>query len=186
MYYYGEENPEEYDIIPEEEPFIRPATPLTKKNFKETVKENTRPVCLFGAVPPPEKLGEEVALKAADAWAKTFLELKPDGVIVYDIQVSVMLLSLVGAKKWIAFKKNSQDEKSRSGAERPFPFSKTYCPRKFARELAKRTHLEVIVYQALTPERTVETFNDYLKETIHEYGLKNIVFILLERFLIYS
>ena len=33
------------------------------------------------------------------------------------------------------------------------------------------------MYQALTPERTAETFNDYLKETIHEYGLKNIVFV---------
>jgi len=156
MYYYGEENSEENDPVFEEEPFIRPATPgVTKKSFKEAMKDFSKPICFFGAVPPPEKLGEDVALKSADSWAKSFLELKPDGIIVYDIQ----------------------DEKSRSGEERPFPFSKTYCPRKFAKELYQRTHLETIVYQALIPERTTETFNEYLRDTIQDFGIKNVVFV---------
>jgi hypothetical protein len=35
----------------------------------------------------------------------------------------------------------------------------------------------MIVYQALTPERTEETFTDYLSETLSYYHLKNIVFV---------
>jgi len=128
---------------------------VTKKCLKELIKDSTKPVCLFGAVPPPEKLGEEVAMKSADNLAKSFIDLKPDAIIVYDIQ----------------------DEKSRSGEERPFPFSKTYDPRRFAKELFQRTNFETVVYQALCSERTLENFGDYLKETIQDYGLKNIVFV---------
>jgi len=157
MYYYGEEADEaEFEFSMNEEPFVRPGTPGTpKKSLKEIMKDPSRPVSLFGAVPPPEKLGEEVALKAADGLAKTFLDLAPDAVIVYDIQ----------------------DEKSRSGSERPFPFSRTYEPRKFAKELSNRTRLETIVYQALTPDRTEETFSEYLRETLQDFEIKNVVFV---------
>jgi len=94
-------------------------------------------------------------MKAAESLTSTFLNLKPDGVIVYDIQ----------------------DEKSRNGEERPFPFSQTFCPRKFAQQISRRTNLEVIVYQALNAERTPETFNDYLHETMNQYEIRNVVFV---------
>jgi hypothetical protein len=119
------------------------------------VKEVNRPMCVFGAVPPPEKLGDDVALKSCENLAKTFLELQPDAVIVYDIQ----------------------DEKSRNGSERPFPFSKTFCPRRFAKALSEKTNLETIVYQALTEERTADNFHFYMQETLQEYGLRNLVFV---------
>lgn len=155
MYYYGEDIEDGEAFV--EEPIVRVASPnaLQRRTFRELVKEQNRPVCLFGCVPPPEKLGEEVALKACDSLANTFTDLKPDGLIVYDIQ----------------------DEKSRDGNERPFPFSKTYCPRRFARELYRRTQLETIVYQALCPERTHENFQEYLQETMHEFEIKNVVFV---------
>jgi hypothetical protein len=52
MYYYGEDD--DVDIeIPQEEPILRPGTPSirNKKVLRELVRDNTKPVCLFGAVP---------------------------------------------------------------------------------------------------------------------------------------
>jgi len=158
MYYLPDEEIVDFETesLQEEIP-VRPGTPNLKsrKLLKELVKDATKPVCLFGAVPPPEKLGEEVAKKSAETLSKVFLDLNPDAIIVYDIQ----------------------DEKSRNGENRPFPFATTFCPRKFARDLFLRTNFETIVYQALTPERTAENFSDYLQETVSEYQINNLVFV---------
>jgi hypothetical protein len=63
--------------------------------------------------------------------------LQPDGVIVYDIQ----------------------DEKSRSGEERPFPFLVTHEPRLYAQLLvhhsARDRKLEPVVYRAHQPHEAI-------------------------------
>src|SRR4051812_10541215 len=86
MYYYGLDD-DEAGVEFLEEPIVRPPTPLIKRPFRELIKDTSRPVFVFGAVPPPERLGEDIAIKSCEALARTFLDIKPDAVIVYDIQV---------------------------------------------------------------------------------------------------
>jgi len=125
-----------------------------KKCLKPIVKDLHRGVYIFGAVPPPCKLEMDKVKQSISNIAKTFQEIRPDAVIVYDIQ----------------------DEKSRNGKERPFPFFETHNPRLFAKLLAEKIFCEVIVYQALEG-KTKENFPKYLSECTEEYGMKNIVYV---------
>jgi 5,10-methylenetetrahydrofolate reductase len=87
--------------------------------------------------------------------AQTIKELKPDAFIVYDIQ----------------------DEKSRNGEERPFPFFKTHETRTYAKALEDLTGVEPIVYQAITEEMTAGKMETFLSESREKYGTKNLVFV---------
>jgi hypothetical protein len=80
--------------------------------------------------------------------------MQPDGCIVYDIQ----------------------DEKSRNGEQRPFPFFETQCPRRFAQRLQQLSGIEPIVYQALD-SRQPESFASYLHETLVQYQVRTLVFV---------
>jgi hypothetical protein len=138
-----------------------------KLDLRQKIKDTTRGVCLFGTVPPPLKVAHETVDACAREIAEALRTLKPDGVIVYDIQ----------------------DEKSRSGEERPLPFSQTHEPRVFAQLLIQHScscrdeELEPIVYRAIGPdeyENTPETMTkirNWLSESWDIYGVRNLVLV---------
>jgi len=124
-------------------------------DLRAKIQDSKRGVAFYGTVPPPCRLPFDKVKCCAESVAKTVGELKPDAVIVYDIQ----------------------DEKSRSGEERPFPFSECQETRKYAQMLMELTGVEHIVYQAITDKMIPEKFDAYLSETREVYGVKNLVFV---------
>jgi len=127
----------------------------TEPDLLAKIQDLKRGVALYGTVPPPCRLSCEKVKCFAESVAKTVRELAPDAVIVYDIQ----------------------DEKSRSGEERPFPFSECQEPRQYAKVLEELTGVEHIIYQAITDRMTPEKFDSYLSETKEVYGAKTLVFV---------
>eukprot|EP01117_Protostelium_nocturnum_P001473 TRINITY_DN1177_c0_g1_i1.p1 TRINITY_DN1177_c0_g1~~TRINITY_DN1177_c0_g1_i1.p1 ORF type:complete len:361 (-),score=140.15 TRINITY_DN1177_c0_g1_i1:44-1126(-) len=137
-----------------------------KQDFRHKLRDPTRGVSIFGTVPPPMKVEMEKVEQFAKEMAESLKELRPDGVIVYDIQ----------------------DEKSRSGEERPFPFSQTHEPRLFGRMLVQfsssfKHQLEPIVFKAhsacesVRDKKTIEKIFDWLTETWDNYHIRNLVLV---------
>lgn len=125
-------------------------------DFKVKAKDSSKGLSLFGTVPPPKKLPNEQVSSIATCVAQAICELRPDGVVVYDIQ----------------------DEPSRNGTERPFPFFQTHEPRVYAKMLEDLApHSEPIIYRALTPNQTANEFREWLTETVNDYKGKNIVLV---------
>lgn len=128
---------------------------LQKETLEEKVRDIRRGVGLFGTVPPPKKLEMEKVKDIAASVANSIRELNADGIIVYDIQ----------------------DEPSRNGTERPFPFFHTHDPSMYARLLTENLpDSETIVYRAMLPGETEEEFTNWLKKS-QEYGHRNLVFV---------
>jgi len=125
-------------------------------SFKEKVKDSSKGLSLFGTVPPPTKLSIEQVSGIAAFVAESIRELQPDGIAVYDIQ----------------------DEPSRNGTPRPFPFSQTHDPRMYAHlleNLAPQT--EAIIFRSLSPNQTAREFEGWLSATVNEFHGKNIVLV---------
>jgi hypothetical protein len=106
--------------------------------------------------------------KYADLVADVLNHLQPDGFQVYDIQ----------------------DEPSRSGQVRPFPFRPTHDPSeeilvlsniilgRYAQLLAHRVSKgEPIVYKALTTEHTAEHLKEWIHEMTSFFGLYSLVLV---------
>lgn len=124
--------------------------------FETKCKDRTRGLALFGTVPPPKKISLEQVTQYAYCVAEVMRDLQPDGFQVYDIQ----------------------DEKSRNGAERPFPFMETHDPRVFASILESIVpKSEPIVYRALSSGQTEEEFNAWITETIEQHKKTSIVLV---------
>lgn len=116
------------------------------------------PLGLFGTVPPPAKLPMEKVKGIVEAVAKSINAINPDAVVIYDIQ----------------------DEPSRNGKERPFPFFSTHEPRLFASMLKQLAPgCDPITYRALTSGQSKASFQDWCRETTgEEYGnLRNFVLV---------
>jgi len=126
-------------------------------NLQEIMQDPLRGVCLFGTVPPPKKLSEDVVKQAVRDIAQTAIRIQCDGLIVYDIQ----------------------DEPGRdpSGSERPFPFSPTHEPRQFAKELFISTKIPTIIYHAVKQHTDINEFHEWLTETYENYHGRNIVLV---------
>jgi len=116
----------------------------------------TTGLSLFGTVPPPKKLPIEQVKSIACCVAESIRSLQPDAVVVYDIQ----------------------DEKSRDGTVRPFPFLSTHEPRMYAQLLEQLApESEPIIYRALTSGQNAQDFGDWVNETVEQYNAKNFVFV---------
>jgi len=141
---------------------------VQKQDLRYKVRDHKRGLCIFGTVPPPLKVDAQVLNNCAKEVADSLKELRPDGVIVYDIQ----------------------DEKSRSGEERPFPFLATHEPRLYAQLLVQHSscwsrdqELEPIVYRAHQPheairdEEHISAMHHWLDDTWDQYAVRNLVLV---------
>ncbi|PRP84040.1 hypothetical protein PROFUN_08502 [Planoprotostelium fungivorum] len=142
---------------------------VLRQDFRHKVRDHSRGVCIFGTVPPPSKVATDKVEEFAKGIVNSLQSVEPDGVIVYDIQ----------------------DEKSRSGEERPFPFSQTHEPREFARLLVQHsssddgstTQIEPIVFRAHEPSEAIRDkahinkIYNWLNETWDEYDVRNLVLV---------
>lgn len=111
-------------------------------------------VCLFGTVPPRSNLTMARVEQYADRLAATIRQLRPDGVIVYEIQ----------------------EEEGRDGNERPFAYATTHPPRQFAKMIGELADVESIVYRTVAyyPK---EGFEEWLMETWDHYNAKALVLV---------
>ena len=121
------------------------------------LQDEKQGVMLFGTVPPPLKIQDMKKVKTiAEFVAKDIKSINPDGIVVYDIQ----------------------DEPSRSGEDRPFPFFQTHEPRMYAQMLQDMTNVSPIVFRALQPGETAEKFTQWLNDTCSPpYDLSNFVVV---------
>lgn len=71
-----------------------------------------------------------------------------------------------------------QDEPSRNGTQRPFPFFQTHEPRYFAKLLGKYApHMATIVYRAMIPGQELQEFESWIHEAINEFNTQNMVLV---------
>jgi hypothetical protein len=128
--------------------------------FALALADAKRGVMLYGTVPPPKKFTQTL-VKIQDAVDRVVNDIKefsqpPDAIIVYDIQ----------------------DEPSRDGSSRPFPYLETQEPRMYAQMLFEKTNLPPIVYRALRPAETEEDFQTWANDsTTHPYNMANFVMV---------
>jgi hypothetical protein len=129
-------------------------TQVQSKDFKQKVVDPTCGLGLFGTVPPPQKLPIEQMESIASSIADSIKSLRTDALMIYDIQ----------------------DERSRDGTDRPFPFFKTHEPRRYAQLLERFASCETIVYRAMESGESREQFNDWLAQT-QTFGVKHMVIV---------
>ena len=96
-------------------------------DLRAKLLDAAQPVLLYGTTPPRLGTGAEQIEAAAGKLAARLAGLPLDGLVVYDIQ----------------------DETGRTAAPRPFPFSSTVDPRRYAVLLEKRLGRPAIAYKAL-------------------------------------
>jgi hypothetical protein len=84
-------------------------------------------VLVYGTTPPRHSASEEAIQTAALRLAERVSPLRPDGLVVYDVQ----------------------DESSRTNAPRPFPFLPTSDSRAYASRLSQLTGLPAITYRCV-------------------------------------
>jgi len=124
------------------------------RHFKEKSKDTKSGLCLFGTVPPPQKLSLDQLECIASGVADSIKTIRPDAVMIYDIQ----------------------DERSRDGTDRPFPFFNTHEPRLYAQLLDRFANCDTIVYRAMFPGQGLQEFSDWIAETL-TYGAKHVVIV---------
>lgn len=142
-----------FDASPDE-----PATaPSGNRKFADKLADKSRGIGLFGTCPPPAKLGEKILSLAAASAAGAVREIDPDGVVIYDIQ----------------------DEKSRSGEKRPFPFNSTAEPRVFAQLIKKDApNCHPVVYRSMLSGESEEDFRKWVVESMGDsFGLETFVMV---------
>lgn len=154
----------------DEEEFVEliERAPVRKRNsassevpsLRDKIKNTQRGLSLFGCVPPPQTVEEEKFMELVESTAQAVKEVTPDGIMIYDIQ----------------------DEPSRNGKTRPFPFLQTYEPRLFAKLIQTKmcstlSAIEPIVYRAMLPNETSEEFETWIHETSQEYNVRNLVLV---------
>jgi hypothetical protein len=142
-----------------EEDLQSPSTSLFRKTADidlpaKLADGNRRGVCLFGTVPPRSIMTMDKVQQYAEKLAGTIKKLRPDGVIVYEIQ----------------------EEEGRDGNQRPFAFSTTHPPRLFAKMLNELAHVESIVYRTVA-YHAKDNFDQWLNETWDEYNAKALVLV---------
>jgi len=126
------------------------------RTFKQKCKDPSCGLSLFGTVPPPQKLSIEQVTSIATSVSESIKALQPDAVVVYDIQ----------------------DERSRDGSARPFPFLGTHEPRLYAQLIEQKVPgCEALIFKAMTPGQSSQDFSEWLNETVEQYNGKHLVLV---------
>jgi hypothetical protein len=116
------------------------------KSLRDKIADRDPGICLYG-IAPPKRATEPAALDAiVQQQTSRFRALRPDGVIVYDIQ----------------------DESERTQEPRPFPFLPTLAPDLYADVQLGPLDVPKIVYRAVT-RGSHQSFVGWLDE-IHARG----------------
>lgn len=129
---------------------------MTHQSFGEIIQNKYKPVCLFGTVPPRKS----TPLDKVEDFAKKLVEdvekLGVDGLVIYDVQ----------------------DEPSRSGVCRPYPFAHSYEPELYAKIVKSylTKPMEFIIYRAL-PYITKEQYCEFLEYTHKEAKCNTIAIV---------
>jgi hypothetical protein len=123
-------------------------------SLQEKILDPKQGVYLIGTTPP--KIGTDKAKleTIANKLLGRLHEIEYDGVVIYDIQ----------------------DESSRTQVPRPFPFKHTVDPCEYSQLIKQLSDLDVITYKSVAQREAAE-FNNWLDQTKHEYGLKNLVLV---------
>jgi len=123
------------------------------QSIEDTFKNKYKPICLYGTVPPRQSTPLEKVRVFAKSLVEDVEKLGVDALVIYDVQ----------------------DEPSRTGENRPFPFARSHEPEVFAKIIKEYTTkpLECIVYRAL-PYITKQQVEDFL-EYVHEEAKCNMV-----------
>jgi hypothetical protein len=116
------------------------------EQLHDILLNTSRPVFLFGSVPPREGTPIEKARDSCAKFAKRSAVLATDGFIVYDIQ----------------------DEGGRTTVERPFPFRKTVDPSLYASFFPEVSGKKCIVYKCVVDE-TAEEFDRWMDTAFNQY-----------------
>lgn len=116
-------------------------------SFRERLFDPRQAVSLYGTTPPRSGSTDEVVQRAAEKLAARVGPLPVDGIVVYDIQ----------------------DESGRTQLPRPFAFTGTIDPRRYAELLAARTRRPTITYKSVG-ELDESGWLAWLSTTAREYG----------------
>jgi hypothetical protein len=111
-------------------------------SFEDLVKNKYKGLCLYGTVPPRKCTSIERVKVFAKKLVEDIERLGVDALVIYDVQ----------------------DEPSRSGECRPFPFAQSHEPEVYAKIVKEYTTrpLECIIYRAL-PYISREQFQEFLE-----------------------
>ncbi|NOU51555.1 hypothetical protein HG263_13550 [Pseudoalteromonas sp. JBTF-M23] len=123
-------------------------------SLQEKILDPNQGVYLIGTTPPKVGTDKEKLENIAAKLLARLHEIEYDGVVIYDIQ----------------------DESSRTQAPRPFPFKHTVDPCEYSQLIHKLSNLDVITYKSVA-QREASEFNEWLTNTKHQYGLKNLVLV---------
>ncbi len=115
--------------------------------LKEALLDPRQTVLLYGTTPPRAGADEAVVAGAAEKLAARVRHLPLDGLVVYDIQ----------------------DESGRTQHPRPFAFTGTVDPRRYARRLARHTGKTAITYKCVG-EADETDWQAWLGESARDYG----------------
>lgn len=111
-------------------------------------------VRLYGTTPPREDSPADLVHNVAGKLIERVGRLPLDGFVVYDIQ----------------------DESSRTGLPRPFPFKRTIDPRIYSRLLAARTGIPAINYKSIGLMSEAE-WRAWLDETGRDFGIDYLAIV---------
>lgn len=117
--------------------------------LQEKLLDPRSTVLLYGTTPPRESSDEDAVRSAADKLAARLAPLSLDGVVVYDIQ----------------------DESGRTAQPRPFAFSGTIDPRRYASLLAARIGRPAIAYKCVG-DLDEAAWQRWLAEAARDHGVR--------------
>jgi len=143
-------------ISTQEDASTSPERESNQKSFKSKTEDRCSGLALFGTVPPPLKFTLEQTENCVSCLIDTLKKINPDAVMVYDIQ----------------------DEPSRNGTPRPFPFFQTHEPKVYAKLLGKYApHMATIVYRAMIPGQDINEFERWVHDAVHEDNTRHMVIV---------
>jgi hypothetical protein len=115
--------------------------------LKEALLDPRQTVLLYGTTPPRAGADEALVAGAAEKLAARVRGLPLDGLVVYDIQ----------------------DETGRAQHPRPFAFTGTVDPRRYARQLGRLTGHPTITYKCVG-EADASSWQAWLAESARDFG----------------
>lgn len=124
-------------------------------DLETLIGDPSKPICLFGTVPPRLKTPWNKVRTIAQNLSTLIANMGVDAIAIYDIQ----------------------DEPGRDEQKcRPFPFQPCHDPRAYAKLLKEFTNIETIVYIAL-PYHTPQEFRNWLDTCKPEYNCNAITLV---------
>jgi hypothetical protein len=115
--------------------------------LEEKLEGTSSIVCLYGTTPPRAGTNDDAVQAVAEKLAARLRDIPVDGVVVYDIQ----------------------DESGRTQLPRPFAFTGTIEPRRYARLIVTGAGIATITYKSLG-ELDEAGWLTWLNETANVYG----------------